>query len=727
MARAAVKLDRCQNQYLPTGQDEVRSVTGTKPWGWLTRRAADDDSAVHPGLLPSGRSGRYVPGLDGLRAIAVIGVLLYHANVSWLPGGFLGVDLFFVISGYLITTLLLAEYHATGRISFKEFYLRRARRLLPALLTMLAVLVVFMALFHRTALGQARGDVLAALGYVSNWWYVLHHRSYFVASGRQSPLLHLWSLGIEEQFYLVWPPLLALLIAFRRRLRVVIGVALAGAIASSVWMAVLAVRGNVPFDTDSSRLYFGTDTHASGLLIGAAAAALVAAARRSMLWGAGAGRDTRLGARPESLTFPKNIMVFVDAVGLACLIIFCWQMHTLTEFKPGLYRGGFFGLAVLAVIVIVAVSMPGGRLGTALGVGPLRWIGKRSYGLYLWHWPVFVFTRPGLDWPLHGLADLVAKLLITAVLTEASFRLVEQPIRTRGLRGWLAPRPPTGSAELQIWRTTLPVLASAVGVAVIVAGVAGVGVLAGRSQNSRATAAVANSPSSSSSPGSMGPGGSFGSFGSGSTSGFGSPSANPSVLATPSHSSSPTPMLAPTPKPHSSHPSVPVGPTPSANATGVPAGPPPAVTALGDSIMVDASGTLSRICPGTEVHAVVGWQATAVFAELDALHAAGHLGHTVIIETGTNGIVSSKELGAALTMLADRTKVVVVNNHMDRPWEPPNNSMFPKVVAQHANAVLVNWDIVADLHPNYLSADGVHLEPAGRIVYSQLIQRAAGC
>jgi peptidoglycan/LPS O-acetylase OafA/YrhL len=162
-----------------------------------------------------GPAARRLPGLDGLRAIAVIGVLLYHAGEGFLPGGFLGVDLFFVISGFLITSLLLSEARLAGHLSLRQFYLRRARRLLPALVAMLAVVAVFMAVFASADLGQARGDIAAALGYVSNWWYVLHHRSYFIAAGRPSPFQHLWSLAVEEQFYLIWPAVLLALVATR--------------------------------------------------------------------------------------------------------------------------------------------------------------------------------------------------------------------------------------------------------------------------------------------------------------------------------------------------------------------------------------------------------------------------------------------------------------------------------------------------------------------------------
>ncbi|MEA2502582.1 MAG: hypothetical protein QOD01_2693, partial [Actinomycetota bacterium] len=188
---------------------------------------------------PSG-ARRYRPGLDGLRALAVVGVLLYHAGVRWVPGGFLGVDLFFVLSGYLITSLLVAEVERTGAISFAEFFRRRARRLLPALGLVLVVTTAALVLFWPQELAKVRGDIVASFGYVTNWWFIVRHQSYFQATGRPSPLQHLWSLAVEEQFYLVWPASVGLLLAgstTTRRLKLVAAVAFGGAVVSTAWMA----------------------------------------------------------------------------------------------------------------------------------------------------------------------------------------------------------------------------------------------------------------------------------------------------------------------------------------------------------------------------------------------------------------------------------------------------------------------------------------------------------
>ncbi|MSO38021.1 MAG: acyltransferase, partial [Acidimicrobiia bacterium] len=212
---------------------------------------------------------RYMPGLDGLRAIAVMAVLLYHAELTWMPGGFLGVDVFFVISGYLITALLLAESRNHGRIGLRQFYLRRGRRLLPALFLVLGVVSLYSIIFLPEELAELRTDVIAALGYSTNWWQILREQSYFEAAGRPPLLRHLWSLAVEEQFYLIWPLLFtAMLKQWKGRRNPMLIAITAGIVGSTVWMAILSVANDFPV-TDPSRAYFGTDTRISTMLVGA--------------------------------------------------------------------------------------------------------------------------------------------------------------------------------------------------------------------------------------------------------------------------------------------------------------------------------------------------------------------------------------------------------------------------------------------------------------------------
>jgi peptidoglycan/LPS O-acetylase OafA/YrhL len=270
--------------------------------------------------VSEGGSLPYLPGLDGLRALAVIAVLLYHSGLPWIPGGFLGVEVFFVISGYLITALLLAQWRQLGRVDVKTFWLGRARRLLPALYLVLVVTLAYAVVFLPGEVAGLRGDVLAALGYVTNWYLVIGHESYFEAIGRPSLLKHLWSLAVEEQFYLVWPLIFAAVMstgAIVTRWPRAIFIALAGAVTSALLMALL-YRPEV----DPSRIYYGTDTRATGLLVGAALA---------LAWipgqGLVRGRDLPDGARPHSIQYWGRLRrrwgwtapLFLDLAGLAAL------------------------------------------------------------------------------------------------------------------------------------------------------------------------------------------------------------------------------------------------------------------------------------------------------------------------------------------------------------------------------------------------------------------------
>ncbi|MBV9325077.1 MAG: acyltransferase, partial [Chloroflexi bacterium] len=352
----------------------------------------------------------YLPGLDGLRALAVLGVLLYHAAPQLLPGGFLGVELFFVLSGYLITSLLLAEWRRSGRIELRTFWLRRARRLLPAVVALLAATLAICSAFMPDELAQVRGDAVAALGYVANWHLIFGQVSYFEAIGRPPLLRHLWSLAVEEQFYLVWPPLLLVGLSWWRRPGPLLGLAIAGALASSLLMACL-----YPPDADPSRVYYGTDTRASGPLIGAALALV------SVLnW-------PRCHLRPWQ----------VDLLGVASLTALVAVSLRLSDAEPGLYRGGFLGVDLLVALLLLAVVQPRGRMNRLLSRQPLRWLGLRSYAIYLWHGPVFALTRPELDVPLDGWPLLAFRFLLTGALAELSYRLVELPIRNGALgRAW---------------------------------------------------------------------------------------------------------------------------------------------------------------------------------------------------------------------------------------------------------------------------------------------------
>ena len=653
--------------------------------------------AVPPWAPAPAPATRYRPGLDGLRALAIVGVLLYHAGVGWLPGGLLGVDLFFVVSGFLITSLLIGELRDTGRLAVGAFYRRRALRLLPALAAVLLVTGGCLAVFSPAELVHFRGDLVASVGYITNWWFIVRHQSYFVASGRPSPFQHLWSLAVEEQFYLLWP--LGLLFLWRRlgagRRLVRIGVvAAAGACASSVLMAILAVRDNLPYGADSSRVYLGTDTHASGLLIGVAAGALLAAGA-GVLW---ERRPARRLARAS------------DVAGVTAVLIMVWAMLRTTEFSPGLFRGGFLAFSVLAGVAVVAASRPRSRLEGALGRRPLRWIGTRSYGLYLWHWPVFVFTRPQLDLALTGAADLILRLAIVVVLAETSYRLVEKPIRAVGVRVWFGALVLRGSDALAWVREAGARLPKRVAAA---------------HRERPARVAVA--------PEQVGP------FPAGQRFvialalgsmailiGFGAYRPAPQTKARLQASrQAPADAATSTVAGNAAPVEVPAQdatapPTDTAVAPPAPAAPPRTYTVIGDSVMLGAIDELKQALPGANVDAVEGRQAATAFALLNSLLDSGHVGTDVVLHIGTNGTIDPAALNTLLGRLSDR-RVVMLTDHVPRPWQDLNNRVITDGARSYPAIRLVDWHLAASAHPEWLWQDGIHLRPDGAAAYRSLI------
>ncbi|MFZ0040932.1 MAG: acyltransferase, partial [Solirubrobacteraceae bacterium] len=365
---------------------------------------------------------RYMPGLDGLRAIAVSAVIAYHLGFGWATGGLLGVGVFFTLSGYLITDLLLAA-KARGQLHLADFWRARARRLLPALFLMLIVVSIWVWLADRTQMGAVRGQVFAAAVYISNWWQGFEHFSYFARYGPPSPLNHLWSLSVEEQFYLLWPWLLLLGIHFvhERRRPIPIRPRLAGWTLALAFVSALEMGIMFHPTFDPSRVYYGTDTRAFGLLLGAALA---------MVW----------PSRSLTRSVGPHAADVLDAVGLLGLVVIGLLIWRTNEYSAFMYRGGMVLLSVATVLALAALAHPATRLGRVLGVGPLRWIGVRSYGIYLWHEPVIVLTTPLVN---RGVQPLRAALQVGATVGIAalSWRYVEEPIRQGGLgRLWAQAR-----------------------------------------------------------------------------------------------------------------------------------------------------------------------------------------------------------------------------------------------------------------------------------------------
>ncbi|MGD9571465.1 MAG: acyltransferase family protein [Thermoleophilia bacterium] len=595
---------------------------------------------------PPGSPSRlpYMPGVDGLRALAVLAVVGYHAGASWLPGGFLGVDVFLVISGFLITSLLLSERASTGRIDLRRFWVRRARRLLPAVVVMIAVVLAAMLVLHPGEVGGLRGAVVSSLLYVGNWYQIAVEQSYFEQFARPSVLQHLWSLAVEEQFYLLWPPIMAACIAVLGRRRLLIGV-LAGILASTVAAAVLWAPG-----TDPSRIYYGTDTRAAGLLAGVALAFLWPAARLA--------RAARRSAPPA-----------LDGIGLAALALLLLLLGTVGEMGRFLYQGGFLVTAIVSAVLLAVVCHPASRLGRALAWAPLVWIGVRSYGIYLWHWPVLMLTRPGRDVPFDGPALVALQLGLTVALAWASYRWVETPIRRdgfgvvwtglrQGLRRDGDPR--------RRWAISATVATTAV-VAVLVA------------------VLPASTP--------------------------GLPGIPPSVSAL-------------GPQGASAAGSVPEAET-EAVAEAAPARAPRGpVLAVGDSVLLGAQPQLTaafgrRLSLDATVARQFPESAAAARAAVAALSPA-----VLVLHVGTNGTVDQGDLENLLDGFSAVPVIVLVTVRVSQPWQDGVNEVLRAAASGRVNVALADWHGLTEGRPDLL-ADTAHATPEGARLLAGLLKRTA--
>jgi len=607
---------------------------------------------------PEVASRFHVAGLDGVRAIAVTLVILFHLTPGTTIGGYLGVDLFFVVSGYLITTLLLREGNETGRIRLGAFWSRRARRLLPALIVLVLVCC--------TAAWAIGGDVLVGLGlqvlgaatFSSNWLLLAAGSSYF---GDSLPELfrNLWSLAVEEQFYLVWPLLLVLvLVRMPRPLRLVLVGLLATA--SAVAMAMIYSPA------DPNRVYYGTDTHAFGLAIGAFLALLAISWPRRLLEWSRAGRRLLGTAGPLAL---------LALLGFALL---------MPGDAPYVFRGGLVIVAILTAVVIATLLVPNTPLARLLDLGVFRWVGKRSYGLYLWHWPVFVLVVSALPswgrsgapgWALGGLA-----LAISVVAAALSYRFVEQPIRRRGFGGALRSIRSGWRASAIPGRIARVAMAAAA-VALVLAGGTGT------------AAALLSDP------------------------GVGQTQAavEAGQQAIRDASSSP----APTPSPSSS---TGTSPTASPSAAPQPAG--DQITAIGDSVMLAAAPTLESQLPGVSIDAVVSRHLGTAPGILQADMNAGTLRKIVVIGLATNGPIDRSMLEQVRAQIGPQRELVLINAQAPRNWIDPNNAVLSAFAQSYRNVELANWHDAAQSVLPLLARDQIHFGVSGAKVFTGTIEDA---
>ena len=363
------------------------------------------------------RGIQYIPAIDGLRALAVIAVMFYHLGFSWIPGGFLGVDLFFVISGYVITRLLLDSIEQSGGLDLRGFYLARARRLLPALLFTVITTTIAIGIWAPDTIKRFITDLPFALTGTMNWWLVAKEQDYFESIGRPPLLQHTWSLAVEAQFYLVWPLILYFILKRLGKNRIPFAALLIAA-ASGIALLIVSLSIDASNSSDVSHIYFGTDTHSIGLFLGAALA---------VSW------------IPQNFTtkVSKKAQDFIDGVGIFGFIGILATFLLINESEPTLYKIAFPLAAIFGAAIIMSVVHPASRFAPILENPVLIWIGQRSYAIYLWHWIIFQVTRPTVDlagqtWALYSL-----RILIVFALADISLRYVEMPIRRGAIKYWL--------------------------------------------------------------------------------------------------------------------------------------------------------------------------------------------------------------------------------------------------------------------------------------------------
>jgi len=362
------------------------------------------------------RGIQYIPAIDGLRAVAVIAVILYHLGISWIPGGFLGVDLFFVISGYVITRLLLDSIQERGGLDLRDFYMARIRRLLPPLLFMIVVTSIVVGIWAPDTTKKFLTDAPFSIFGGMNWWLVFNQQDYFESSGRPPLLQHTWSLAVEAQFYLLWPLILLVVLKYFGK-KVIPAAALIIAAISGVTLMLVSFQLDATNSSKVSHIYFGTDTHSIGLFLGAALA---------VSW------------IPQNfnLQVTRRAQDFIDGIGVFGFIGILATFALIDESKPTLYRIAFPLAGIFGTAILISIVHPASRFAPLLRNKVLLWIGERSYAIYLWHWVIFQISRPQVDLDGENWALFSLRILLVLAMADISLRLVELPIRSGAVAYW---------------------------------------------------------------------------------------------------------------------------------------------------------------------------------------------------------------------------------------------------------------------------------------------------
>lgn len=633
---------------------------------------------------------RYIPALDGIRTLAVAFVVLYHINPMLAPGGMQGVTVFFVLSGYLITHLLLTEFDGTGRIDLKDFWKRRLRRLVPATVVVVVATAALCTLFNHVMLTKMRPDIVPSLLYLNNWWQIFNNMSYFSAVGDPSPLTHFWSLAIEAQFYLIWPGLL--LAALRRGTsrtpirRAVLALAAASVIEMALLYSPLV---------DPSRVYYGTDTRVFSLLLGAWLAFIPLQAIPEQLGRAAAhikrahDKQMSLATRNAqgshakqpvptmrrsaparaSYTPSANLLDVLGILGLVGTFLLVLFTNGYTAFP---YRGGILLASVFALMLVAACAHPESKLAKLFELKPLVWLGQRSYSIYLWHYPLLLLMNPVSDvsekpWWVH----LLQVALVVAV-SAVSYRFIETPFR-HGAFGAFIQRVSADRRELGAWAKRNVALICACGIMTVVA-LGGLIFVPSTSALSEEGAAMLQ-------------GGEGVQDENGGTEGD-------------------------------------IKDSPGENAPTDPNGFPEGaydVTMIGDSVSLRAVDTFQQTFEYGYIDAKMNRQFSTGTEIYRSMLDQGMCGRVAVFALGTNGAISDAQIDDLMSLVGEKRIAVFVNNRCPQPWIVPNNEVFARAAERYGNAILIDWYNYSANNNALFDGDGTHLSSEGAQAYVQLI------